>query len=539
MTEMKLVIHRGAEGFNAWRVVRPALLLAALALFGAAGAVAAAPDLLAVKCGTCHQEKRGLQRISDIRKSPEGWDMTIVRMGIWHKVEVSRAERKVLVKYLADIQGLAPQESAPYRALIERQPNIADIAPSDELSQMCARCHSFGRVALQRRDTEEWRKLVRTHVGQFPSIEYSAQGRDRNWLDLALGEVASKLGALYPYRTEDWAKWQGARHRPPTGSWRVAGHRPGVGAYTGYMQVRALGGDHYDVKYDLLYDSGNRVSGEGDSLVYTGYEWRGSARIGNQETRSVFALGPDGKSMSGRWFMRHADEIGARFEAVRMDAVKPGTVVAVSPALLKSGERAIMRVSGVKLGTTFNLGPDVQVESVTRVSKDEVRLTVKVADSAAAGWRKLGQGPTGADARFAVYRQIDSIRVEPEFAYARLGGGTNAPVTAQFEAIAFLDGPDGKPNTDDDIRLGPVSASWRVDNQDDKAKAANDAGFAGVMEPNGQFHPAFAGPNPARNNLSNVGDLAVLATVKDAPRTLAGQGRLVVSVQRWNTPPLR
>ena len=519
--------------------MRRVLLAVALALVGAGSAVAAAPALLAQKCGACHQEKPGLQLISGIRKSPEGWDMTIVRMGIWHKVEVSRAERKVLVKYLADTQGLAPQESGPYRALIERQPNIADIVPSDELSQMCARCHSFGRVALQRRDTEEWRKLVHTHVGQFPSIEYSAQGRDRNWLDLALGEVAPKLGALYPYRTEDWKKWQRAKHRPPTGAWRVAGQRPGVGAYSGYMHVRARGGDRYEVKYDLLYDSGNRVSGEGDSVVYAGYEWRGSASIDNQEIRSVFALSPDGKTMSGRWFMRRADEIGARFEAVRMDAARPGTIVAVSPVLLKSGESTIVRVSGVKLGTTFDLGPDVQVEKVARVSGDEVQLTVKVADTAAAGWRKLGQGPSGADARFAVYRQIDSIRVEPEFAFARLGGGTNPPVTAQFEAIAYLDGADGKPNTDDDIRLGPVSASWNVDNHDEKAKTANDAAFAGVMEPNGQFLPAFAGPNPARNNLNNVGDLAVLATVKDGLRTVAGKGRLVVTVQRWNTPPLR
>ena len=192
---MKRMIHRdaGMEGSNALRAMRQALLLVVLALLGVGGAVAAAPELLVARCGACHQEKQGLQRISDIRKSPEGWDMTIVRMGLWHKVVVSRAERKELVKYLADTQGLAPQESAPYRTLIERQPNIADHVPSDELRQMCARCHSFGRVALQRRDTEEWRKLVRTHVGQFPSIEYSAQGRDRNWLDLALGEALREV----------------------------------------------------------------------------------------------------------------------------------------------------------------------------------------------------------------------------------------------------------------------------------------------------------------------------------------------------------
>ena len=536
---MKHVVHPGTGACNALRALR-LLFLAAFALAGAVAAWAAAPALLVQKCGACHMdEKQTMQRMSNIRKSPEGWEMTIVRMGIWHKVDLTRAERKVLVKYLADTQGLAPQESAPYRALIERQPNIPDVVPSEDLSQMCARCHSFGRVALQRRDTDEWRKLVHTHMGQYPSIEYSAQGRDRNWFDLAAGEVAAKLGELYPYSTQEWKRWQRARHRPPTGSWRVAGHRPGAGAYAGTLQVRALGQDRYAARYDLLYDNGNRVTGEGDAVVYAGYEWRGSALLGNQETRSVFALSADGKTMAGRWFMRRADEVGARFEAVRVDAARPGTLISVSPALLKSGETATLRVSGNKLPATFDLGPDVRVEKVVRVSEDESQLTVKVADGAATGWRKLGAGMAGTDIKFAIYRQLDSVRVEPPFAFARLGGGTNPPVTAQFQAIGYLNGADGKPDTEDDIRLGPVDAAWSVDNQDEKAKAANDVGFAGVMEPTGQFLPAPAGPNPLRNNLSNVGDLAVIAAVKDGPRTVTGRGRLVVAVQRWNTPPLR
>jgi quinohemoprotein amine dehydrogenase len=531
-------VHLGASG--TLRATTHTVLLAAAAFFfGLPGAQAAPPDLLMQKCGACHLGEKGMQRISDIRKSPEGWEMTIVRMGIWHKVDVSRAERKELVKYLADTQGLAPQESAPYRALIERQPNTADIVPSDDMSQMCARCHSFGRVALQRRNTEEWRKLIHTHVGQFPSIEYSAQGRDRNWLDLALADVAPKLGQLYPYSTADWKKWQSAPRRAPTGAWRVAGHRAGVGSYSGYMQVVARGADHYAVTYDLLYDSGNRVRGEGEAVVYAGYEWRGSASIGNQETRSVFALSPDGKTMAGRWFMRRADEIGANFQAVRMDAAKPGTIVAISPGLLKSGERATVRVSGVKLGGKLNFGRDVRVEKVVRVSDDELLLEVAVAKNAAVGWRRLGTGPNGADARFALYRKIDSVRVEPEFAYARLGGGNNPPVSAQFEAIAYLNGADGKPGTKDDVRLGPIAATWKVDNNGEAAKAGNDVGFAGVMEPTGQFLPAAAGPNPARNNLSNMGDLAVIATVQDKANAVVGQGRLVVTVQRWNTPPLR
>ncbi|MDD5247437.1 MAG: quinohemoprotein amine dehydrogenase subunit alpha [Rhodocyclaceae bacterium] len=527
-------VHRSAcaVGAKGFRALGRTVLAGILATLCAAAWAGPSPDkLLIEKCGACHQEGKALQRITTMRKSPEGWDMTIVRMGIWHKVEVSKSERKTLVKYLADRQGLAPEESAPYRFLLERRPNAQDVAPSEDLAQMCGRCHSFGRVALQRRDVAEWRKLVHTHVGQFPSVEYSNMGRDRNWFDLALGDVAPKLAKLYPQRTAAWSKWQQARHVAPSGTWRVAGSRPGWGGYSGYMVVRALGADRYDVKYDLQYDAGNHVVGQGDAIVYTGYEWRGSAKLGNQEVRSVFALGGDGKRMSGRWFLRDADEIGASFEAVRSDAVPADTVVAVSPALLKAGTTTVVRVSGVKLGTQFDFGPDVAVQKVERVSPDEVQLSVAVAAGAAPGWRQIGRG---AGAQVALYRQIDAIRVEPEFAHARLGGGTTAPVSAQFEAIAFCNGADGK-----EIRLGPVHATWGVDNFDARAKADDDVKFAGAMEPHGQFLPAFAGPNPARNNLNNVGDLAVQATVADGDRTVAGSGRLVVSVQRWNTPPLR
>ena len=45
---------------------------------GAVNRVAKDRSPLAAKCGACHQDKQGLQRISGIRKSPEGWDMTIV-----------------------------------------------------------------------------------------------------------------------------------------------------------------------------------------------------------------------------------------------------------------------------------------------------------------------------------------------------------------------------------------------------------------------------------------------------------------------------
>jgi quinohemoprotein amine dehydrogenase len=284
---------------RAGRLRRALMIAGALLLAGNAPAAFAAPPVqravdatagaavLNARCAGCHLENGKLQRISGMRKTPEGWDMTIARMQTWHKIDISAQERKTLVKYLADRQGLAPDEAAPYRFLLERTPNVQDVLPNKELGEMCARCHSFGRVALQRREPAEWKKLIHTHLGQFPSIEYSAGGRDRHWRDIAFDEAVPALAKLYPADNASWKKWQAQKHVLPVGKWRIAGRRPGTGDYAGTMQVEALGNDRYDVRYDFSYTNGMRVAGRGQSVLYSGYEWRGDALLGNQKVRSV------------------------------------------------------------------------------------------------------------------------------------------------------------------------------------------------------------------------------------------------------------
>ena len=68
------------------------------------------------KCLACHTEVDGVfSRISDQRKTPEGWLMTIARMQIMHGLKITDEERRTVVKYLADRQGLAPSETDGYR----------------------------------------------------------------------------------------------------------------------------------------------------------------------------------------------------------------------------------------------------------------------------------------------------------------------------------------------------------------------------------------------------------------------------------------
>ena len=74
-----------------------------------------------------------------------------------------------------------------------------------------------------------------------------------------------------------------------------------------------------------------------------------------------------------------------------------------------------------------------------------------------------------------------------------------------------------------------------------QSEADEDVKFAGVINPEtGVFTPGDAGPNPDRKyGTNNAGRLAVVAKLQDGKNILEGQGELIVTVQRWNNPPIK
>src|SRR5712671_4785827 len=106
-------------------------------------------DLVRAYCSGCHHESAGqFERISAIRKTPEGWAMTLFRMRQVHALKLEDGVRESLIRYLADTQGLAPAEAAPGRFALEQRPNAKDLDDGAEINVMCARCHSLARVSL-------------------------------------------------------------------------------------------------------------------------------------------------------------------------------------------------------------------------------------------------------------------------------------------------------------------------------------------------------------------------------------------------------
>jgi quinohemoprotein amine dehydrogenase len=541
----------GIRPFN-----RHALAGAAAALVGVCAAspsfsaqpVLSGQELINNKCAACHAAQGDGRwfRISDGRRTPEGWNMTVVRMGYAHGVKLTPEEQQQVIKYLSDNFGLAPSETAEHRYILERRPNFIEKPGNALVDNTCARCHSAARIAVQRRTEDDWRRLVNFHVGQFPSIEYSAGGRDRNWFDIASKDVVQVLGRLNGYETSAWRAWKSTPAADPSGRWRLAGYRPGHGAYEGEADIRRSpeGGDRYEVSTTLRYADGRSETAQGRSIVYTGHEWRATLKSADgTNIQQVLGIAPDGRRMSGRWFLAEQDVLGGDLVAVRADAQAPSAVLSVSPAALRAGSTQQLAIHGANLAGDVALGPDLQVVKLLSRDADKVVLEVAARAGAKDGVRSVRVGQAQLAGGLALYRKVDYLKVEPEHPLARLGGngGSRAAMPAQLEAVGYAAGPDGKRGTRDDVRIGALPAQWSLDNLTPTAAEMGDADFAvGRMEPNGLFWPADAGPNPKRKfGTNNAGELKATARVSEGTRVLSGSVPLFVTVQRWNDPPIR
>lgn len=522
--------------------VAAALLLGCVGV-SAAETTAGGKELVRTYCSGCHQERAGgFNRISDIRKSPEGWVMTLFRMRQVHGLALEPGVHDELVRYLSDTQGLAPAESHPGRFALERRPNAQDLDLGPDINVMCGRCHSLARVELQRRDEEEWRKLANMHVGQWPSLEYQASGRDRPWYQIATTQLPAKLAAMYPYTSDAWTAWQGHKPSDLSGDWIVVGRATGGQDFYGTAHIErdagvSTGGWH--ATYAVRDTAGVDSSGGSKAIVYTGYEWRGSAELGGRDVREVFAVSEDGTRIEGRWFDPDHAEVGGEWLAVRDTG--PAAVIAVLPRKLQAGHSAEIVVVGTGFGSgkqraapALSLGDGITLADA-RYDAHVIRAQAKAAPDAAPGLRtvSIGKGAAGG-ATLAVFRQIDQINIIPAYGIARVGGGRIAPVAAQFEALASTRLANGEL-----LPLGPVTAEWSSAPYDAEAKRTEDEKFAGHFDRRGYFLPAGAGPNPGREfSGDNVGNLSVIARVQDGTRQLDAKAHLIVTVQRWNTPPI-
>jgi quinohemoprotein amine dehydrogenase len=524
-------------------------------------------QLVRQRCGSCHRadEQGRMTRISYRRTTPEGWEQTIKRMVTLNDVKLEPSDAREILRYLADHHGLAPEESKPGAFEVERRMIDYKYAGDKDTEDTCIKCHSFGRVLLQRRIKEEWELLIAMHRGYYPLSDFQAfrrggppprdqqpgpDGRppdNRHPMDKAIAH----LSTAFPLTTPEWSAWA-ATMRPPRlqGKWAVSGVELGKGALYGTFTITPQGGGEtgdFTTETTFTYArSGKTVTRRGRAIVYTGYQWRGKS----DDYREVLSLDRDWRHASGRWFAGAYDEIGVDVQLTRVgnDPVVLG--VAESRVRAGGGSQEV-HVFGVNLPAQvspadLNFGPGVTVDRIVSATPERLTAAVTVGPNAGIGRRAVFLAGATGDASIAVYTTIDFIRVLPQAGMARVGGANFPKQFQQFEAVAFANGPDGKPDTKDDVDLGLVDPSWSIEEYtatyDD-----DDKDFVGTIDGStGLFTPNLDGPNPKRRNgANNYGDVWAVATYQapaagSAPaKTLKARAHLLVTVplyMKWDQP---
>lgn len=508
-------------------------------------------------CGPCHSPDADgmMSRISYQRKSPEAWQQTVKRMLRTGQAFASAEEAREIVRYLSDHHGLAPAEErmAFYRA--EQRP-AAEPLGDREIEGTCARCHVGAWFLTERRTAEEWALLRGMHLGYFPLAQYQAftgpiplpgesappPGDDRPRVE----RVLEQLARILPFDSPEWRAWSAKRSdRDLSGRWLAVGYRPGQGLISGEVTIEREGTD-YRTKARLHLPDGSIDERSGKGVLYAGYSWRGRSQGSElDELREALMLADDGASLTGRFFRGAYGEVGYDFTLSRIGG-DPRLVAAWPRGLFAGGEEGVLRFVGANLpqrvdADRIDLGPGIEVVGVKGREPNALELRAIVSEDAAPGFRDVTiAGATLVDA-FVVYDRVDYLRVRPEEGMARLGGVSIPKQSVQFEAVGFHRGPDDEPFTDDDLELGPVAASWSLEEYYVRP-GDDDVAFVGAIDDSGLFTPNVEGPNPDRHGTNNFGDVWVVAQVTPPGATLPLKGRahLLVTVPLyayWDLSP--
>ncbi|WP_152632455.1 quinohemoprotein amine dehydrogenase subunit alpha [Aliarcobacter butzleri] len=496
-----------------------------------------AKTIINTKCIACHTEtSQGLSRISQQRKTPEGWFMTIDRMQKDHGLVLSKEEEQNVVKYLSDTQGLNYQESSDFRYILEQTPNYQENFDNSLFVEMCSRCHSGARVGIQRRTSVEWDNLVNFHLGKFPTLEYQALSRDRDWLNIAQTEIVPYLAKTYGNDKKFELKEVDFE-----GNWNLFGHKLGDGDFSATLKLTKISKDNYQITLNGSFFNGKELSATGKAIVYSGYELRAKLDINEISYNQVIAVNPQTLELSGSMFETlHPEEYS--FIKGLKSTNKQTEILGVYPTSLKAGTSQTLTIVGNNLTKDIKLSEGLKIDKIVKQSSNKIVLDVTASKKFDVKQIDFTINSKKFDNQFTVYKKIDGLSITPSYAISRVGdgGGTMPKQYAIFEAYGIVAGIDGKLGTSDDINIGKIDASWSIEPFDEKAKEDEDAKYVGTMDSvTGRFTPSFAGPNSLRKfSTNNAGNIKVVATYKDANKTYKADSHMMVTIQKWVNPPI-
>lgn len=526
--------------------------------------------LVISKCSGCHSkdDKGNLTRISWERGSPESWQQAIKRMVRLHGLQLSPEDARKIVASLSETHGLAPDEARPAIYFHEKR-HLDNEKYPEVVREACVSCHPYGQPANWRRAASEWDLLVNMHIGYFPVVNWNSfvGGRGFGGGGSAPGgppadnrtpveKAIEQMKKDFPLHTKEWAEWSASRRAAKlAGRWLLSAYQPGKGDFVGEVSIEPGAGPNEWVTRTRMMNTktGETITREGKSILYTGYSWRGSSKSANasdaKAAREVMLVSRDQNAMEGRWFWGAYDEFGYDVKLSR--AEERTSILSLSQRGLRTGQTAKLKVYGDQFPANLaagdvDLGSGVAVTAVKVVNAGQLELDLNVDAKAVLGQRDLAIRRTVLPNAVAVYDTVDYIKVSSDTAIARLGGTTHPKGYAQFVAHGYHRGLDGKANTPDDVLLGPLDVEWSLE-EFYAIHGDDDVQFVGTLDKKGYFTPNMEGPNPKRKfSRNNYGDVWAVATYKGADaaaqkdgKPLTAKSYFIVTVpmyMRWDQP---
>ncbi|WP_096199295.1 quinohemoprotein amine dehydrogenase subunit alpha [Bacillus sp. FJAT-45350] len=470
-------------------------------------------SLIQSSCLTCHAVENGkAERISDIRKTPEGWDLTISRMQDVWGLDITHEEKREIIKELSHTNGLAPAEMEESMYWITREGTTIE-DDRGVFAQSCLQCHSIGQPLAQRRTDEEWDKLKDFHVAFNPAMIYQLRAVD--W-DEEAGRAIKYLQENYGFHTKEYEEWQGNKvTHNPAGEWRIVGISPTYGMYTGTSTFTGEGDDFREER--TIAVNGEQIHHKGNSILYSGYSLRTSLD-GEERFRGYYNFDRAGKKITGSRVKVGDTGIYANEVYYPIDS---NELLDVWPKSIQKGIKTKVHIAGSGLPENIALeqiktNDMLQVSSIEQQNDDlwlDVEIQTNVTDLVVTEISVEGVSNT---VSITLFNEVDFIKVTPEYGLGRYGD-EHGRKSVQFQAIAYSFGPDGIQGTEDDVALGPVQANWSMTDYSSWGEEHHDDQFIGKLdEHTGMFEPAGHGPNPEREwNTNNAGGVNIHAVYVD------------------------
>jgi len=501
------------------------------------------------KCSACHKlDQQGrVEVIEETRMTPEEWKTVVDRMIRINGGPIANADFNPVIKELSQHLILTPEEMAEVAYINSDENSQYRETPKNETEERifkaCVRCHTYGKIRSHRKTREQWVENMNMHLGYYPTVV--SQMREMDWPKEAMALVDVLAEAL-PMDTPQWRTWMEQRKdQDISGQWMVAGYQPGLGYYEGAYTFKAnpdMGEDEYLIEKEVRYLNGIHLKLAGEATLYGEYHLRYALAPTPLTGRieGVFDLDAARMGFQGKWWTVVQDTNAFGNEAF-YKVGGTSRVFALFPQSLKKNDgRRDLTLVGVNLPVGLKsvdlqfADPNVKIMKIKHVNDHKLTLKLIVGANATNGPSDLSIKGVSGDVSLD---KIDGIKTFPALGRARVScGAAYPPQGVQFVARAVNYGPDGKPDTADDLMLEPVAVYWWLEEEKTRDND-DDLKYLQTSVINGLYTPVTTyGPIESRfQRREGIGLIGIGAAFSDGGRELKARSLLGVTVPDFIT----